>query len=102
MRSFSVEMLELPRRPSGERPDVVVVDPPRKGCSRELIETVVGFAPKRVVYISCDPATLARDLQLFAELGYPPAEATPLDMFPATSHVETAVLLTPEAKGTQL
>ena len=91
---------ELARR--GERPDVVVVDPPRKGCSRELIETVVGFAPKRVVYISCDPATLARDLQLFAELGYPPAEATPLDMFPATSHVETAVLLTPEAKGTQL
>lgn len=77
----------------GERPDVVILDPPRKGCDLALIETVVSFAPERIVYVSCDPATLARDLKYFAELGYPPQEAAPVDMFPATAHVETIVLL---------
>lgn len=77
----------------GERPDVIVLDPPRKGCSPELIETAAGFGPKRIVYVSCDPATLARDLKRFAELGYPPLEAAPVDLFPATAHVETVVLL---------
>lgn len=77
----------------GERPDVVILDPPRKGCSTDLIHTVVEFSPQRVVYVSCDPATLARDLKLFDQLGYGPVEATPVDMFPATSHVETVVLL---------
>jgi len=81
---------ELARR--GEKPDVIVLDPPRKGCARGLIETVVSFSPERIVYVSCDPATLARDLKCFAELGYPPVEATPVDMFPATAHVETAAL----------
>ena len=80
---------ELSRR--GERPDVVILDPPRKGCAPELIETVANFRPQRIVYVSCDPATLARDLKRFAELGYPPIEATPVDMFPATSHVECVV-----------
>ena len=78
----------------GERPDVVILDPPRKGCDPELIRTVAGYQPQRIVYVSCDPATLARDLKLFAELGYPPQEASPVDMFPATSHVETVALLT--------
>lgn len=82
---------ELKRR--GERPDVVILDPPRKGCSPELIDTVTRFTPRRIVYVSCDPATLARDLKRFAELGYPPLEATPVDMFPATAHVETVVML---------
>ena len=77
----------------GERPDVIVLDPPRKGCSPELVETVAQFGPRRVVYVSCDPATLARDLKLFAQLGYPPVEAAPVDMFPGTAHVETVVLL---------
>lgn len=77
----------------GELPDVIILDPPRKGCSAQLIHTVAEFHPKRVVYVSCDPATLARDLKLFAELGYPPVEASPVDMFPATSHVETVVLM---------
>ena len=77
----------------GERPDVIVLDPPRKGCSPDLVRTVAEFGPKRIVYVSCDPATLARDLKLFAELGYPPVEAAPVDMFPGTSHVETVVLL---------
>ena len=71
----------------------MILDPPRKGCSPELIDTVTRFTPRRIVYVSCDPATLARDLKRFAELGYPPLEATPVDMFPATAHVETVALL---------
>ena len=77
----------------GERPDVVILDPPRKGCSEDLIRTAVQFQPKRIVYVSCDPATLARDLKLFAQLDYPPVEARPVDMFPATAHVESVVLM---------
>lgn len=72
----------------GVRPTVVVVDPPRKGCDRALIETVARMAPERVVYVSCDPATLARDCAVFAECGYTVTDATPVDMFPRTSHCE--------------
>lgn len=76
-------------------PDVVILDPPRKGCSAELINTVAEkFRPERVVYVSCDPATLARDIKLFSEKGYSLIEYTPVDMFPRTSHVETVCLLT--------
>ena len=78
----------------GEAPDVVVLDPPRKGCDPDLIETVAQMAPKRVVYISCDPATLARDLKLFVQQGYTPKELTPVDMFPRTGHVEAVILMT--------
>lgn len=78
----------------GEKPDVIVIDPPRKGCTPDLIETITRFAPQRVVYVSCDPATLARDLKLFASFGYPPVELTPVDMFPATAHVESVCLMT--------
>ena len=74
-------------------PDVVVLDPPRKGCDASLIETIYKMAPKRVVYVSCDPATLARDLKFFAKLGYKTECITPVDMFPRTSHVETVVLM---------
>ena len=77
----------------GIRPDVVILDPPRKGCSRDVIETVVSMAPGRIVYVSCDPATLARDLALFGELGYETRHATAVDMFPRTTHVETVVQL---------
>ena len=84
----------------GERPDVIVLDPPRKGCSPDLVHTVAEFGPKRIVYVSCDPATLARDLKLFAELGYPPVEAAPVDMFPGTAHVETVVLLSQQSRMT--
>ncbi len=86
---------ELLRR--GEKPDAVVVDPPRKGLSPEVIEAVCGMAPKRVVYVSCDVATQARDLKLFAEKGYRATEATAVDMFPRTHHVETVALLIKEA-----
>lgn len=74
-------------------PDVVLLDPPRKGCDSSLIATIVRMSPPKVVYVSCDPATLARDLAQFAEQGYQIDKATPVDMFPRTPHVETVVLL---------
>lgn len=78
----------------GIKPDVIIVDPPRKGCTAELIGTIAEtFKPERVVYVSCDPATLARDIKMFAEKGYALNEYTPVDMFPRTSHVETVALL---------
>lgn len=77
----------------GEKPDVVILDPPRKGCGEDLIDTVAKMAPERIVYVSCDPATLARDLKHFALRGYKTMEATPVDMFPRTAHVECVVLM---------
>ena len=75
------------------KPDVVLVDPPRKGMAESLIDTVVSMNPKRVVYISCDPATLARDCARFEARGYHTLRARPVDMFPRTYHVETVALL---------
>ncbi len=72
---------------------VVFVDPPRKGLNDELIKTIVDMEPLRVVYVSCDPATMARDLKTFIELGFRPIRCTAVDMFPRTRHVETVVLL---------
>ena len=80
-------------RAEGIRPDVIVVDPPRKGLTPELIDTIVQMAPDRVVYVSCDPATLARDLKLFSEKDYSVKEITPCDMFPRTAHVEAVVMM---------
>ena len=83
------------RRAAGEtlRPDVVFLDPPRAGSTPECIDAVAQMAPKRVVYVSCDPATLARDVALFARRGYRAQTFRPVDMFPHTSHVETVCLL---------
>jgi len=76
------------------QPDVCIVDPPRKGCDSRLISIIANdFKPERVVYVSCDPATLARDLKLFDELGYKLKCYTPVDLFPRTAHVETVALL---------
>ncbi len=77
----------------GIRPDVIILDPPRKGCSPEMLETAAQMAPERIVYVSCDPATLARDCGIFASLGYTATKATPVDMFPRTGHVEAVVQL---------
>ncbi len=77
----------------GIRPDVVILDPPRKGCDGALVETVSKMAPKRIVYVSCDSATLARDCARFLEVGYEVEEATPVDMFPRTGNVETVAIL---------
>ncbi len=83
-------------RGEGIRPDVIVVDPPRKGLTPELIDTIVGMQPDRVVYVSCDPATLARDLKQFSENHYSVKEITPVDMFPRTAHVESVCLMSRE------
>ena len=77
----------------GLRPDVITVDPPRKGLSPEVIASVAAMGPERVVYVSCDPATLGRDVKLFAELGYRAIRACAVDMFPGTRHVETVAQL---------
>ena len=76
-----------------DRADVVILDPPRAGCDERLLETVVKVGPERIVYVSCDPATLARDVKYLGENGYEFVEATPVDMFPHTGHVEAVTLL---------
>ena len=77
----------------GEKPHVIVVDPPRKGLAPELIETIARLSPERVVYVSCDPATLARDCELFSNKGYEVKKVAAVDMFPRTAHVETVALI---------
>ena len=78
---------------TGERADVIVVDPPRKGCDETLLSTIIKMQPDRVVYVSCDSATLARDLKYLCERGYELKKVCPVDMFPNTVSVETVVLL---------
>lgn len=75
------------------RADVIVVDPPRKGCEQTLLDTAVAMQPERIVYVSCDPATLARDVKYLGEKGYEVKKVCPVDMFPMTGHVETVCLL---------
>lgn len=77
----------------GVRPDVVVVDPPRKGLDPAVIAAAARMSPDRLVYVSCDPATLARDVKRFSALGYVPVRAEAVDLFPRTAHVETVCLL---------
>lgn len=72
----------------GIQADVIVVDPPRKGCDEALLHTIIEMKPKRVVYVSCNPATLARDLRILEAGGFKTQEVQPVDMFPQTSHVE--------------
>ncbi len=86
--------LELER--TGVKVDVVVVDPPRKGLNADAIEALVRFAPRRIVYVSCDPATLARDVALLKERGYRLLNATAADLFPRCAHVESVVCLSRE------
>ncbi len=75
-------------------PHIVILDPPRKGCSKELILRIAELGIKKVVYISCGPDTLARDVAIFGELGYTPDEVVPVDLFPRTGHCEAVVSLT--------
>lgn len=77
----------------GVIPDVIVVDPPRKGCDSKLLDAIGKAKPRRIVYVSCDPSTLARDLKYLEEQGYKTIEVQPVDMFPMTKHIETCVLL---------
>ena len=78
---------------SGERPDVIILDPPRKGCSEDTLTACAGMQPERIVMISCNAATAARDCKRLAELGYTAAIVCPFDLFPRTSHVECVVLI---------
>lgn len=77
----------------GIRANVVVVDPPRAGCTEVVLETFANMKPEKIVYVSCNPASLARDMAVLAKLGYKAKKVQPVDMFPNTSHVETVVLL---------
>lgn len=77
----------------GFTPDVIVVDPPRKGCEPEFLHAMIAMEPKRIVYVSCNPSTLARDLVILEEGGYGTKEVQPVDMFSQTSHVEAITLL---------
>ena len=77
----------------GIHPDVIVLDPPRKGCDPALLEMIKNLAVPKVVYVSCNPSTLARDLKILREYGYQVQEVQPVDLFPGTGHVETVVLL---------
>ncbi len=79
--------------PDMKHPDVIVVDPPRKGCDEACLETMLKMQPERIVYVSCDPATLARDLKILTEGGYELKRVRPCDMFPHSVHVESCVLL---------
>lgn len=78
------------------RPEVICVDPPRKGLAPEVIDAMVQMGPERIVYVSCDPATLGRDVKLLAQRGYAARRAAAVDLFPGTAHVETVVLLSRE------
>lgn len=90
----------LPRKyaEDGVRADVIVVDPPRKGCDAELLDCMVKMGPERIVYVSCDPATLARDLRYLEEKGYKVRRVQCVDMFGHSVHVETVALLTRKAR----
>ena len=77
----------------GLDPDVIVVDPPRKGCAPEFLEAMIEMEPKRIVYVSCNPSTLARDLRILEDGGYRTNEVQPVDMFPNTTHVELVALM---------
>ena len=89
-------LLEEAERTRGEKikPDVVILDPPRGGCDEGLVRFVSSLSPRRIVYISCNPKTLARDVERFMAFGYKAEEVYPVDMFPMTGHVESVVCLT--------
>ena len=87
------EVLPREYKKNGVYADVIVVDPPRKGCDETLLETMVEMNPERIVYVSCDSATLARDLKYLCERGYELRKVCPVDQFGMTVHVETVVLL---------
>ncbi|MFD1334760.1 23S rRNA (uracil(1939)-C(5))-methyltransferase RlmD [Oceanobacillus iheyensis] len=94
---FSVGQAEkvMPKwKEQGLDPDVIVVDPPRKGCDVDFLEAMIAMKPKRIVYVSCNPSTLARDLRILEDGGFETKQVQPVDMFPSTNHVECVAELT--------
>jgi 23S rRNA (uracil1939-C5)-methyltransferase len=84
----------MPRwKDEGLKPDVIVVDPPRKGCDEGLLGAMIEMGPKRIVYVSCNPSTLARDLRILEDGGYETKEVQPVDMFPQSMHIESVTWL---------
>ena len=98
IRTFPAEQENIPPllEEKGIRADVAVVDPPRKGLNSDAIEALARFSPRRIVYVSCDPATLARDVALLKERGYALKNAMAADLFPRCAHVESIVCLVKE------
>ncbi len=93
-RAVKQELLGAAAAEGAMHPDVIVVDPPRKGCDEACLSTMVQMQPKNIVYVSCDPATLARDLKYLREHGYVPEKLCPVDQFPNTMHIENVCRLT--------
>ena len=91
---------EILARHGVTRPDVIILDPPRAGADAALLDTIAALSPSRLVYISCNPATLARDVAYLKDLGFVPGKVTPFDLFPRTGHVESVVCLTVSDKAT--
>lgn len=87
----AVEMPALLK--SGVKPDIVLLDPPRAGCDKKVLAAIAGVKPEKIVYVSCNPASLARDMAFLTENGYKAVKAQPVDMFPMTVHIETVALL---------
>ena len=87
-------MFEEELAKNGLAPDIIVLDPPRKGCGAETLSACVKMAPERIVMISCNPATAARDCKFLAENGYAVERVRAFDLFPRTRHVECVVLMT--------
>ena len=81
---------------SGVSPDVIMLDPPRAGCEERVLAAICKVKPERIVYVSCNPASLARDMAYMEQNGYKGANAQPVDIFALTSHVETVALLVKE------
>lgn len=92
-RAWDPDLVQL-----AQNPDVIFLDPPRTGCKPALLDTAAALGPARIVYVSCDPATLARDIRYLGGKGYQFVEATPVEMFPQTGHVETVVLMSRKDK----
>jgi len=92
VRFFCGDAADFPQK-TGVKPELITVDPPRAGCSERLCRQIIHLAPENVIYISCNPLTLARDLVRFSKAGYTVQLVQPVDMFPGTEHVETVVLL---------
>ena len=96
------EVLPAEYKKNGIYADVIVVDPPRKGCEESLLATMIEMQPKRIVYVSCDSATLARDLKYLCERGYELRKVCPVDQFGGTVHVETVCLLSNRKPDTKV